>query len=475
MKYTYTFYVLILVLFVTGCKKENNDDIIRAISGEVINSVTKKPVSDVQVILLENGPVTKTNANGNFHFTEDEATSMQSLEAGELNEANENLAVRLSLEGYLPKEVNITYKSSITTEIVPDSLTTYLYSKPVQRDDGLATSTLLEEQIDTSYIQNLMDKLAAGNYKQLHSLLIYKNDKLVLEEYYYGNNDTIDFEDNVRRDKSPAPIQWSRNEKHYVASVNKALTSTVTGIALDAYGKSVDEKVSTYLPDYEAYFTDDNKNNVTFEHCLTMTTGFIWDEWGSNDLSLLWESDDFADFLLSRDNMGPDSEWRYNSAAPNLLLKCMNHMVDGSIREWADANFYGKLGITDYKWGSQPDGLPEGAARMFIRPRDMLKVGVTYLNDGVWNGEQVIPESWVTECWDVKKETSSGDYSYYFWLRELNGIQYLSADGDGGNYINIFPSLDMVLVITQGNYLEWPLYVNQADDMMKNYILPAVQ
>ena len=121
-----------------------------------------------------------------------------------------------------------------------------------------------------------------------------------------------------------------------------------------------------------------------------------------------------------------------------------------------------------------PSLLPDGTIRMHMRPRDMLKVGITYLNKGVWGDEQVIPEEWVEEVSKVQVKGFAGDYSYFFWMRRLNGVNYLSADGDGGQYINVFPDQNMVIVMTQGNYLGWPLYVNQADDMMGNYILPAV-
>jgi CubicO group peptidase (beta-lactamase class C family) len=104
----------------------------------------------------------------------------------------------------------------------------------------------------------------------------------------------------------------------------------------------------------------------------------------------------------------------------------------------------------------------------------MLKVGITYLNNGVWNNEQLIPVNWVENVSKVQVATFAGDYSYFFWHRQINGVSYISADGDGGQYINIFPEQNMVIVMTQGNYLEWPLYVNQADDIMGNYILPAV-
>ena len=159
-----------------------------------------------------------------------------------------------------------------------------------------------------------------------------------------------------------------------------------------------------------------------------------------------------------------------------MLLRGLDNTVDGGIRDWADSNFYSKLGITDYDWVSQPDGIPEGGARMHMRPRDMLKVGVTYLNGGVWNGEQVIPAQWVEDVLtaQVGSATSLLDYSYFFWHRTINGIAYISAEGDGGQFINIFPEQNMVIVMTQGNYLEWPLYVNQADEIMGTYILPAV-
>lgn len=88
---------------------------------------------------------------------------------------------------------------------------------------------------------------------------------------------------------------------------------------------------------------------------------------------------------------------------------------------------------------------------MYLTPRDMLKIGITYLNDGKWNDEQVIPKDWVTSCFQVKENTESGAYSYYFWIRELNGLTYLSAEGDGGNYINIFPEQTWSLSLLRGS------------------------
>ncbi|TVQ15101.1 MAG: class C beta-lactamase-related serine hydrolase [Balneolaceae bacterium] len=461
--------IVFLLLVLSQCKK--NDDPIFTIEFLVLDSTTGLPVEGAQIQLLEDGVSVTTQAEGTGSFSEHD------LDVPPVQSITDSVAYAFSVRhsDFRPRELNAG-RGKTTVELIPTSSQTHTYHKPVQLDDGLKTAGLSDAGLDTDKIGELMNKIAESGYSELHSILIYKDGLLVLEEYYYGNNDTIQFENNVIRDRSPDPIWWSRNGKHYVASVNKALTSTLAGIALEANGLTTDAPLKDFLPGYASYFDDNpNKSAVTFHHALNMTLGFQWNEWGSNDLSLLWKSDDFADFLLSRANNGPGSTWVYNSASHNIILKSLENMVGEPVRNWAQTRFYSRLGIDDYTWQSQPDGYPEGAARMYLRPRDMLKIGVTYLNGGNWNGDQVIPASWVAKCLETVASTASGNYSHSFWIRELNGINYLSADGDGGNYINIFPDQNMVIVLTQGNYLQWPLYVNQADDIMGNYIFPAIE
>lgn len=370
------------------------------------------------------------------------------------------------------------------------------YIQPEQLNDGIKTGHLAEVGFDLK----LVAALKKQPFKELHSLLVYKDGLLVVEEYFHGNNDFIEFENNITRNSSQPPIQWHRDKKHYVASVNKALTATVTGIALDKFEITIDSKIASLLPtQYQPFFNGKNANTknartenmgqLSIRHLLTMQTGFEWDEWGSDDLAKLWsskagssktgspkarQSKDFAEFVLSRPNHGPGADWQYNSAGPNLLLRGLENHLQQPIRQWAHQHFYAKLGITDYDWQSQPDGYPEGSAKMWMRPRDMLKVGITYLNKGQWQGEQVIPASWVEAVSTVQASSDAGDYSYLFWLRELAGHRYLSADGDGGQYINIFPAQNLVIVMTQGNYLEWPLYVKQAEQIMGWFVFGAL-
>ena len=355
---------------------------------------------------------------------------------------------------------------------------TNVYSAPPQLDDGIITGDLPAAGLDAAPVLSLLNKARKpekeGGFRELHSLLVYKDGFLVLEEYFAGNDDFIQFENGILRDSSRERVQWSRDDKHYVASVNKSLTATVAGIALDRFQVPLNQPIASLLPGKSELFNTENKASVTLQHVLTMQLGFEWDEWESNDLALMWKSGDFTEFLLSRDNDGPGITWRYNSAAPNMLLRMLENLVHEPIRTWADREFYARLGITDYRWESQPDGYPEGSARMYLRPRDMLKIGICYLDGGVWNGQQIIPGPWVDAVSKVQARGDAGDYSYYFWLRNLKGIRYISAQGDGGQYINVFRDQDMVIVMTQGNYLEWPFYADQADDIMANYIFSAM-
>ena len=460
---------LLLAGLLLNCNKSEDAS---PVSGTVVDAFSNTPVQGAEIALLEEGPVTMTDGQGRFAISKEMVGQLP--ESDKITfDGTQGIAVGVTHPDYRPLEANLKFNTSGTLQLVRKSVPVFLYHQPVQLNDGIVTGTLDDGGMDNQVIQNLMDKIHGGDFKQIHSLLVYRKGKLILEEYFFGNNDTIRFEHNVVVDRTPPPVQWTRTGKHYVASVNKSLTSTLVGIALDQKGLSVETKIAPYLPDYAAYFADPDKAAITFGDCLTMTAGFQWDEWGANDLSLLWQSEDFADFLLSRNSLGVDAEWRYCSALPNLLLKAVDNMIGSPVRDWAMTNFYQKLGITDLNWQSQPDGYPEGAARMFIRPRDLLKIGITYLNHGRWDETQVVPSAWVDACMQVKEATEFGDYSYYFWLRHLDGIDYLSADGDGGNYVNIIPSLDMVIVVTQGNYLLWPFYVDQVDAIMQDYLFPA--
>ena len=321
-------------------------------------------------------------------------------------------------------------------------------------------------------VNQLVKDIQQGKFQQIHALLVYKQGKLVVEEYFPGNDDFIEFENQVTRNRSRAEKRWQADDLHYVASINKAMTSLLTGMVLHENAIDVNAKIYPFLPPhYQTYFQSAQLKSLSFRHLLQMELGINWDEWGGDDLKQLWQQDDFIPYLTAKPAQGPGTKWTYNSASSNLLLTILNH-ITGDIRAYAHRNLYAKLDMAreDYRWESQPTGIPEGAARLYMKPRDMMKIGVMLLNDGRWQGEQIVPEEWVAKL-HSEKAPHNKEYSLGFWLYKLDGRPYLSANGDGGQYINLFEDEGLVVVMTQGNYLEHPLYYDQATEIMANYLL----
>jgi len=348
---------------------------------------------------------------------------------------------------------------------------------PAAMADQLAVARPAEKGLDEKLLLALQQRLQnpdpATGFKEIHSVLLYKSGALVFEHYQKGNNDTINFEQGVRLVKGQQDFVWTANEPHYVASVTKAVTATLTGIALKQTGLRLDTTLGQLLPGHPALKADPLKAAVTLQHLLSMQAGFVWDEWTGDDLVKLWQQPNFADYLFHKANTGPGKSWAYNSALPNLLLSLLQQQLKQPLRPWADRLLFRKLGFTHYRWDFQPDGVPEGSARLYLRPRDMLKLGILYLQQGQWQGEQLLPTGWVQQMTSRHASSTAGDYGYYFWLRQLDGVAYYTAEGDGGQYIAVFPDLEMVMVMTQGNYLQWPLYHKQGEVVFSQLLRSA--
>lgn len=353
----------------------------------------------------------------------------------------------------------------------PPILAAEVFLAPLKLQDQLQVATPAEKGFDEKLLLQLKLRLdkpqSAAGFQQLHSLLLYKSGALVVEHYQKGNNDWIHFEQGVKLVKAQQDFVWTADTPHYVASVTKAVTATLTGIALKQTDLRLDTTLAQLLPEHPLVKADPIKAAINVHHLLSMQAGFVWDEWTSDDLVKLWQQPNFVDYLLQKPNTGPGKSWVYNSALPNLMLRLLQMQLKQPVQLWAKQQLFDKLGFTLYRWENQPDGIAEGSARLWLRPRDMLKLGILYLQQGQWQGEQLLPLGWVQQMTSRQVTSPSGEYGYYFWLRQQDGIAYYTAEGDGGQYIAVFPTLDMVLVLTQGNYLQWPLYKGQADSVIR--------
>jgi CubicO group peptidase (beta-lactamase class C family) len=264
---------------------------------------------------------------------------------------------------------------------------------------------------------------------------------------------------------------YGADSRRNIFSCTKSFTSTLVGIALaEGHITSVDENIMDYFGDRPIANMDSRKEAMTIEHLLTMTTGFEWDEstyGGDSIFSQMTSSLDWVQFVLDQPmTYAPGEVWNYNSGASHLLSTIVNKSTGQYTHDYAEDKLFDPLGITHYDWGKDPDNNAFGGASLRLTPRDMAKLGFLFLNNGTWDGSQVVPKEWVTTATsNLETLTVETGYGYQWWTSPLIGAY--SARGYLGQLIYVFPALNMVVVFTAStNYM-------QDSVLLENYILPA--
>lgn len=207
--------------------------------------------------------------------------------------------------------------------------------------------------------------------------------------------------------------------------------------------------------------------DLRIRHLLTMTAGLTWNELvpyasAANSEFQMNLSKDPYQFVLSRAfEHSPGMKWTYGGGATQLLAGIIEKSSGRQLAVFAQETLFAPLGIENHEWLKMPVSQATAAASgLRLRPRDMAKIGQLVLSKGLWNGRQIVSEAWITESttpsqFDIDDYPSIA-YAYQWWTdwEEIAGrrINWVSAQGLGGQRIYIVPRLDLVAVITAGNY-----------------------
>jgi CubicO group peptidase (beta-lactamase class C family) len=342
----------------------------------------------------------------------------------------------------------------------------YRYQAPIETDDGWATSSLREESVDPEKISELMRYILNGNeaVKNVHSVLLVKNGKLVLDEYFYGNH---------------------RNGLHPIASDTKSVTSILVGIAVDRkLIHDLNQMLYEIFPEYKGTRWIDQKYQITLKHALTMTGGLDWDEWthpywdARNSSYKMERSDSWIKYVLDKEaKESPGKTFTYNSGLSILLGEIIRKSTGMYADKFAEKYLFGPLGISEYVWYRHDDGTIQTGGGLLLRPRDMAKIGYLMLKKGNWKGMQIVSQKWAQES--TKAQVSAGSYGYgYQWWRgkTIANNQIIDsywAWGLGGQFIFVFPAIDLVVVFN-GKVWKNPDNSKRAFNMLTQYIIPAV-
>jgi CubicO group peptidase (beta-lactamase class C family) len=171
----------------------------------------------------------------------------------------------------------------------------------------------------------------------------------------------------------------------------------------------------------------------------------------------------------------PGRKFVYNSGLSITLGGIITNISDQPFGSFVEENLFSPLGITNYYWWKYPNGTFQTGGGLYMLPRDMAKFGYLYLNNGMWNGRQIISKEWIENSTKARLSIDSHwDYGYQWWLRTFHAnsraYESFAARGWGGQYIFVFPSLEMVVVFTGGNYST----PEPVDEILTRFILPAV-
>jgi CubicO group peptidase (beta-lactamase class C family) len=308
----------------------------------------------------------------------------------------------------------------------------YKRAIPAGSDDQPKTSNSLSTN-DSLFIYALVPEIINGDYGRINSFLLFKNNKLICEEYFFG---------------------YSPTDLHPIESCTKSITSLLIGIAKDKnLIANLNEPVFKIFPEY-LNLSNAPYNKITVKHLLTMTSGFD----PQNDQ--LFQSENRIDYALKRKIINqPGSIFTYDGGNTEILGAILKKKTGLFADELAQKYLFEPLNIGHYNWEiHKQNGFPSMGGALHLMPRDMLKTGILVLNKGSFNNRQIISEQWIQESTSVKTKTHipDDDYSYQWWNLHLSSsdkiYEAIWANGWGSQFIYVFPEIKVVMVTTGHNY-----------------------
>ncbi|MHA1944326.1 MAG: serine hydrolase domain-containing protein [Candidatus Thorarchaeota archaeon] len=314
-------------------------------------------------------------------------------------------------------------------------------TRPVQvwPTEGWATSTPEEQGMDATALAGVYD-IVRDSSASIRSMLVVRHGYLVAEEYF-------------------TPQVYDINNTHIVYSVTKSVVSSLIGIAIDmGFIDNTSQLLLDFFPDRTIANMSAWKDAITLEDVLHMRTGFQWDEDNYdeyNDFFAMTDSDDWAQYVLDRPMAyEPGSTFYYNSGNSHLLATIINVTTGMTPLAFADQYLFGPIGITNRLWLPDPQGVNFGGSNLALRPQDMAKFGLLFLNNGTWDTQQVVSSDWVNRSSHGPATPYGGtSYGYQWWLNDYQN--WYSARGYNGQLIYVIPEHDVVVVFSSDNTGGW--------------------
>ena len=332
----------------------------------------------------------------------------------------------------LPKQSPAEKQTFQEQKKVPDLEKPYISIAPQNLNDGIEVGKL-NHPLANSAIQSLLMADRDGNYQNLDSILIWKDGKLVFEMYN-------------RHGRVDGP--------HYVMSVTKTLTSLTLARAIELglfAMTDLDKPIIDFMPDIDRAKIQSGVESITIRNALMMKSGLRFDN--PKEINTLGDSHKKqAYFQKLFELTSPVTEtsktYKYTGIDPSMVMMLIDIKTDSDVQQFIKDEIINKLKLS-YVWENQSCGLPKCGAGSSFTSRSLVKLGVTVLNGGSHEGKQLFSRDYINKIMDPSK---GAGYFYFFHNRSVGvskpEINFFSGIGAGGQYMAIFPELNLVAVAT---------------------------
>lgn len=314
---------------------------------------------------------------------------------------------------------------------------------------SLPRSTPAEQGVDPAAILSFLDALDERPDIEMHSLMVVRHGQVVAEGWW-------------------APYSAGRPQLLY--SLSKSFTATAAAFAQAEGLLDLDDTVVSHFREFAADITDPRSRSVKVRHVASMASGHT-----RETLREALERDPaepVRGFLLTPPERDPGAVFAYNQPCTYTLASIIQRNAGMPLTRYLRSRLFDPLGIGHVGWHTFPPGRDQGFSGLHARTEDIAKLGLLYLQQGWWEGTQLIPKEWVTEATSVQvsnSENASPDwqqgYGFQFWMSR-HGYR---GDGAFGQFCVILPEHDAVIVTTA-----YALDMQAMLDAVWTHLLPGI-
>lgn len=289
-------------------------------------------------------------------------------------------------------------------------------------------STPKAEGMNEEILNNIDDYIKQKHYRLVNSVLVIKNEKIIFEHYYN---------------------KFNVNSRNNIKSIWKSILSITLGICIDkGIIKSLDEPISKYLKEFNQGEHPYHKA-ITIRHLLTMSSGMYWNggvHYSCPMMMQMMRSGSWISHIsdIAMENY-PGNKFQYKEWDVILLSAIISNAAGKTAYEICNEFLYKPLEITSGVWSQSPDKVSytvmKGEENSDLSARDLAKIGLLFLNKGVFQGKRIISENYIKQA--ISPSVASNEYGYLWWLFDGG----YACRGYGGQEVNVYPNEQLIIVI----------------------------